>query len=115
MLQSVTYICIDSALFKSCTVYLSAFRASQGEKADGIFDSQVVQYEPAHQGSVNTVTNLSPDLCVSGGSDQVHHSDISQPNEENYGASLFMRLLEKFGVCSQHGVCLSVCVGRGGV
>lgn len=47
------------------------FRASQGEKADSTFDSQVVQHEPAHQGSINTVTNLSPDLCVSGGSDQV--------------------------------------------
>uniref|UniRef100_A0A8C9YUT4 WD repeat domain 31 n=3 Tax=Sander lucioperca TaxID=283035 RepID=A0A8C9YUT4_SANLU len=46
------------------------YRASQGEKADNTFDSQVVQYEPAHQGSTNTVTNLSPDLCVSGGSDQ---------------------------------------------
>uniref|UniRef100_A0A3B3VW93 WD repeat domain 31 n=1 Tax=Poecilia latipinna TaxID=48699 RepID=A0A3B3VW93_9TELE len=31
---------------------------------------QVLQYEPAHYGSINTVTNLSPDLCVSGGSDQ---------------------------------------------
>lgn len=50
------------------------FRASQGEKADTTFDSQVVQYEPAHQGSINTVTNLSPDLCVSGGSDQVNQS-----------------------------------------
>lgn len=48
------------------------FRASHGEKADNTFDSQVVQYEPAHQGSINTVTNLSPDLCVSGGSDQVN-------------------------------------------
>lgn len=47
-------------------------RASQGEKADNTFDSQVVQFEPAHQGSINTVTNLSPDLCVSGGSDQVN-------------------------------------------
>lgn len=46
-------------------------RASQGEKPDNTFDSQVVQYEPAHQGSINTVTNLTPDLCVSGGSDQV--------------------------------------------
>lgn len=49
-------------------------RASQGEKADNTFDSQVVQHEPAHQGSINTVTNLSPDLCVSGGSDQVNQS-----------------------------------------
>lgn len=47
-------------------------RASQGEKADSAFDSQAVQYEAAHHGSVNTVTNLSPDLCVSGGSDQVN-------------------------------------------
>lgn len=47
-------------------------RASLGEKADNTFDSQVVQYEPAHQGSINTITNLSPDLCVSGGSDQVN-------------------------------------------
>ncbi|KAF7200394.1 WD repeat-containing protein 31 [Nothobranchius furzeri] len=46
------------------------YRASQGEKADNTFDSQVLQYEPAHHGSINTVTNLSPDLCVSGGSDQ---------------------------------------------
>ncbi|KAM9392039.1 WD repeat-containing protein 31 isoform 2-T2 [Pholidichthys leucotaenia] len=46
------------------------YRASQGEKADATFDSQVLQYEPAHHGSINTVTNLSPDLCVSGGSDQ---------------------------------------------
>ncbi|KAG8011978.1 WD repeat-containing protein 31 [Nibea albiflora] len=43
------------------------YRASQGEKADNTFDSQVVQYEPAHQGSINTVTCLSPELCVSGG------------------------------------------------
>lgn len=47
-------------------------RASQGEKADSPLDSQVLQYEPAHHGSINTVTNLSPDLCVSGGSDQVN-------------------------------------------
>ncbi|XP_056274006.1 WD repeat-containing protein 31 isoform X1 [Pseudoliparis swirei] len=46
------------------------YRASQGEKADATFDSQVMQHEPAHQGSINTVTNLTPDLCVSGGSDQ---------------------------------------------
>lgn len=46
-------------------------RASQGEKAENSCDSQVLQYEPAHHGSVNTVTNLSPDLCVSGGTDQV--------------------------------------------
>lgn len=46
-------------------------RASQGEKVENTFDSQVLQYEPAHYGSINTVTNLSPDLCVSGGSDQV--------------------------------------------
>ncbi|KAF0033921.1 hypothetical protein F2P81_013987 [Scophthalmus maximus] len=46
------------------------YRAAQGEKADNTFDSHVVQYEPAHQGSISTVTNLSPDLCVSGGSDQ---------------------------------------------
>lgn len=49
-------------------------RASQGEKADATFDSQVMQHEPAHQGSINTVTNLTPDLCVSGGSDQVNDS-----------------------------------------
>ncbi|XP_034728125.1 WD repeat-containing protein 31-like [Etheostoma cragini] len=52
------------------------YRASQGEKAENTFDSQVVQYEPAHQGSTNTVTNLSPDLCVSGGSDQVHSCNL---------------------------------------
>lgn len=50
---------------------MCVLRASQGEKADNSFDSQLVQYEPAHQGSVNTVTSLSPDLCVSGGTDQV--------------------------------------------
>ncbi|KAF6729772.1 WD repeat-containing protein 31 [Oryzias melastigma] len=46
------------------------YRASQGEKAENSCDSQVLQYEPAHHGSINTVTNLSPDLCVSGGTDQ---------------------------------------------
>ncbi|XP_008335640.1 WD repeat-containing protein 31 isoform X2 [Cynoglossus semilaevis] len=47
------------------------FRASQGEMLDSTLNSKVIQYEPAHQGSINSVTNLSPDLCVSGGSDQV--------------------------------------------
>ncbi|XP_057687348.1 WD repeat-containing protein 31 isoform X1 [Corythoichthys intestinalis] len=48
------------------------YRASEPEKAaSNISDSLVVQYEPAHRGSINTVTNLSADLCVSGGSDQV--------------------------------------------
>ncbi|XP_063754253.1 WD repeat-containing protein 31 isoform X1 [Eleginops maclovinus] len=46
------------------------YRTTEGEKSDNTFDSQVVQYELAHKGSTNTVTNLSPDLCVSGGSDQ---------------------------------------------
>ncbi|KAM3867418.1 WD repeat-containing protein 31 [Diretmus argenteus] len=46
------------------------YRTSRGEEADDTFDSQVVQYEPAHQGSINTVTNLNPELCVSGGTDQ---------------------------------------------
>ncbi|XP_056448506.1 WD repeat-containing protein 31 [Gadus chalcogrammus] len=46
------------------------YRASQRGAADNSTDSQVLQYELAHQGSINTVTNLSPDLCVSGGSDQ---------------------------------------------
>lgn len=52
-------------------VCVCVYRASQAEKTDNTFDSQVVQYEPAHHGSINTVTTLSPDLCVSGGSDQV--------------------------------------------
>lgn len=56
------------------TIGVFLHRASQGEKADNTFDSQVVQYEPAHQGSINTITNLSPDLCASGGSDQVNQS-----------------------------------------
>ncbi|KAM6965004.1 WD repeat-containing protein 31 [Aplochiton taeniatus] len=45
------------------------YKTSRGEEADNT-DSQVIQYEPAHKGSINTVTALSPDLCVSGGSDQ---------------------------------------------
>ncbi|KAG7265611.1 hypothetical protein CRUP_015733, partial [Coryphaenoides rupestris] len=47
------------------------YRASQKGAAENVNDSQILQYELAHQGSINTVTNLSPDLCVSGGSDQV--------------------------------------------
>ncbi|XP_010777449.1 WD repeat-containing protein 31 [Notothenia coriiceps] len=46
------------------------YRTTQVEKSETTFDSKVVQYEPAHKGSTNTVTNLSPELCVSGGSDQ---------------------------------------------
>ncbi|XP_061673125.1 WD repeat-containing protein 31 isoform X2 [Syngnathoides biaculeatus] len=46
------------------------YKASEGERSDSALDSQVVQHEPAHRGSVNTVTNLSADLCVSGGTDQ---------------------------------------------
>ncbi|XP_034026305.1 WD repeat-containing protein 31 isoform X2 [Thalassophryne amazonica] len=47
------------------------YRASQEDKVDNtVFGSQVVQFEPAHHGSINTVTSLSPELCVSGGSDQ---------------------------------------------
>lgn len=46
------------------------YRSSQGQKDDCALDSQVVQYEPAHQGSINTVVSLSPEACVSGGSDQ---------------------------------------------
>ncbi|XP_054629027.1 WD repeat-containing protein 31 isoform X2 [Dunckerocampus dactyliophorus] len=46
------------------------YRASQEENADTTSDSQVMHYEPAHHGSINTVANLSPDLCVSGGTDQ---------------------------------------------
>ncbi|XP_056150250.1 WD repeat-containing protein 31 [Lampris incognitus] len=46
------------------------YRASRDEGTAHSSDSQVVQYEPAHQGSINTVTNLSLDLCVSGGTDQ---------------------------------------------
>ncbi|KAK7933817.1 hypothetical protein WMY93_004713 [Mugilogobius chulae] len=45
-------------------------RSSQGQKDDCALDSQVVQYEAAHQGSINTVVSLSPEACVSGGSDQ---------------------------------------------
>lgn len=52
-------------------------RASEGEKADAALDSQVVQYKPAHHGSVNTITNLSADLCVSGGTDQVDDRRLS--------------------------------------
>lgn len=59
------YVCIFMC------VCVCVYRASQAEKTDNTFDSQVVQYEPAHHGSINTVTTLSPDLCVSGGSDQV--------------------------------------------
>lgn len=54
------------------------FRASEGQKSENNFDSQVVQYEPAHKGSINTVTKLSPDLCVSGGSDQVNSSGFKR-------------------------------------
>lgn len=32
---------------------------------------QVVQYEPAHTDAINCVVSLTPDLCVSGGHDQV--------------------------------------------
>lgn len=46
------------------------YRSSQGQKEDNTLDSQVVQYEPAHHGSINTVTSLSPEVCVSGGTDQ---------------------------------------------
>uniref|UniRef100_A0A8C6TWH8 WD repeat domain 31 n=1 Tax=Neogobius melanostomus TaxID=47308 RepID=A0A8C6TWH8_9GOBI len=46
------------------------YRSSQGQKEDCALDSQVVQYEPAHQGSINTVVSVSPEACVSGGSDQ---------------------------------------------
>lgn len=77
-------------------------RASQGEKADNTFDSQVLQYEPAHQGSINTITNLSPDLCVSGGSDQVN---LCICTVGDYFKLVF--------TVSEHAVniaCLSVCV-----
>lgn len=70
------------------------FRASQGEKADNTFDSQVVQYEPAHQGSINTVTNLSPDLCVSGGSDQVNSSGFKTSTRNKSPTVLFERKSE---------------------
>lgn len=52
-----------------CLIFLR--RASQRGAAENVTNSQVLQYELAHQGSINTVTNLSPDLSVSGGSDQV--------------------------------------------
>ncbi|KAJ8005621.1 hypothetical protein DPEC_G00119840 [Dallia pectoralis] len=54
----------------------SKFRRSRSDlyratKCDGdtAAASQVVQYEPAHRDAVNCVTNLTSDLCVSGGSD----------------------------------------------
>ncbi|XP_033828845.1 WD repeat-containing protein 31 [Periophthalmus magnuspinnatus] len=46
------------------------YRSSEGQKDDSALDSQVQQYEPAHQGSINAVVSLSPEACVSGGSDQ---------------------------------------------
>lgn len=73
---------------------ISVFRASQGEKADNTLDSQVVQYEPAHQGSINTVTNLSPDLCVSGGSDQVNSSGFKTSTRNKSTIVLFERKSE---------------------
>ncbi|XP_061784147.1 WD repeat-containing protein 31 isoform X1 [Nerophis lumbriciformis] len=47
------------------------YRPSLEEKVETTSDFQVVQYEPAHRGSINTVTTMGPDLCVSGGTDQV--------------------------------------------
>lgn len=58
-------------------VILCVCRSSQGQKEDNTLDSQVVQYEPAHHGSINTVTSLSPEVCVSGGTDQVFTLSVS--------------------------------------
>ncbi|XP_067087247.1 WD repeat-containing protein 31 isoform X1 [Osmerus mordax] len=46
------------------------YRTSRGDAAEIASSSQVVQHDPAHSGSINCVTCLTPDLCVSGGSDQ---------------------------------------------
>uniref|UniRef100_A0A668AZJ8 WD repeat domain 31 n=1 Tax=Myripristis murdjan TaxID=586833 RepID=A0A668AZJ8_9TELE len=71
---------IEKLLYVSLSfVCFSLRRASRADEADKLNDSQVVQYEPAHQGSINTVTNLRPDLCVSGGSDQVNHTVLCYP------------------------------------
>lgn len=45
------------------------YRASRGD-GDTVAGSQVIQYDLAHTGSINYVTSLTSDLCVSGGSDQ---------------------------------------------
>lgn len=45
-------------------------RATKGDGEDAAV-SQVIQYEPAHRDAVNCVTNLTSDLCVSGGGDMV--------------------------------------------
>ncbi|KAL7836157.1 hypothetical protein AOLI_G00274410 [Acnodon oligacanthus] len=44
------------------------YRAKEG--AEPVPVPQVVQYEPAHSGTINCVTCLNSDLCVSGGIDQ---------------------------------------------
>ncbi|CAB1319280.1 unnamed protein product [Coregonus sp. 'balchen'] len=44
------------------------YKATKGDGEDAAV-SQVVQYEPAHRDAVNCVTNLTSDLCVSGGGD----------------------------------------------
>ncbi|CDQ91183.1 unnamed protein product [Oncorhynchus mykiss] len=44
------------------------YRATKGDGEDAAV-SQVIQYEPAHRDAVNCVTNLTSDLCVSGGGD----------------------------------------------
>lgn len=46
------------------------YRASRSDAPGISSSSQVIQYDPAHSGSINCVTSLTPDLCVSGGSDQ---------------------------------------------
>ena len=80
------------------------FRASQEEKTNNVVDSQVVQYEPAHKGSINTVTCLSPDLCVSGGSDQVSQSVAYLPL--NYDFFIHSRTHGGNIMC----VCVCVCL-----
>ncbi|KAG5840267.1 WD repeat-containing protein 31 [Anguilla anguilla] len=46
------------------------YRTNREEGAESVPANQVVQYEPAHTDAINCVTTISPDLCVSGGSDQ---------------------------------------------
>ncbi|KAJ8285967.1 hypothetical protein GJAV_G00033000 [Gymnothorax javanicus] len=46
------------------------YKANKEEGAEGFSANQVLQYDPAHTDAVNCVTTISPDLSVSGGSDQ---------------------------------------------
>ncbi|TRY96699.1 hypothetical protein DNTS_005946 [Danionella cerebrum] len=45
------------------------YRTKEG--AEPVSVHQVVQYEPAHTGAINSVVSLTSDLCVSGGQDQL--------------------------------------------